>query len=68
MNTPSILSVVIETREEKSADVVRVLGVFRKGETLPPVQEGWTRNVVDCFESIVMRAPGFRIHPRTDSK
>lgn len=69
MKEPRILSVIIETREEGNADVVRVLGVFPKDTPLPPVEDGWTRNVVDCFESVVMRAPGFRFHqPSTETR
>lgn len=58
------LLVVLETREEDDLDVVQVVGVFSKPEHVPAPRPGWTRNVVNVFQDVVMCSPAFRFHPR----
>lgn len=64
MAASEILSVVLSHHEDGNQDVIRVVGVFRQGETRFERKPGHTYNIVDVFLGVSVNAPGFRLFDR----
>ncbi|MFF0794893.1 hypothetical protein [Streptomyces spiralis] len=61
------VDVVLDVYADDDAYRVRMVGVFRPGQPVPPLPSGATRNVVQTFLDVTTDVRAFAMGRRTDT-